>query len=110
MALARQLITSLKQFDSVVWSVGAARIVQFPVQPAASATPMDNKHGSLCYRSVHYYSTNPERPYVRLIKHRTRELPLVSCCKKNAYEYASGKYRDVAISVPLSYHEDVCDF
>ena len=92
-------ITQLRELDPEVWYAGSARVVQLALQPNASR---ERPPCNLCwifYRGIYYYSTNPERPLVRLKMSKSHNLPLVSCCDRRSYERfvkeaEEGKYGD----------------
>lgn len=101
------MINNLRQLDSEVWVVNAARIIQTPFQPCGSKDCIQNEYGSICYRGIYYYSSNPERPYVAMIKNKNLSLPLVRTCNKYAFECFLEKFEmgefswyDVTVQLP----------
>lgn len=102
-------VSHLRAIDEAVWPVGCSRIVQIPFQPEASFETVNNTHGSIFYRGVYYYSTNPSHPYVRLLKNRNLTLPIVSCCTKHDYEnflklFLNGDFSNHSITVHTPDH------
>jgi len=102
-------VAHLRAIDEAVWPVNSVRIVQIPFLPEASFEPVNNTHGSIFYRGVYYYSTDPARPYVRLLKNRNLTLPIVSSCIRHSYdnflkEFLEGGFGDHAITVHTPDH------
>lgn len=101
-------INNLRQADSELWCVGSTKRIQTQCQPQVSNRPVPNVQ-TLKYRGNYYYSSNPSKPFVRLIPQRNtnqsmEELPLVTICNKQSYlrfltDLANGEYNDLGISI-----------
>jgi hypothetical protein len=77
---------------------------------------IDPEFGCLEYRSVMYFSENPNYPYVRLVWPSGYRFPLVRCCDKRSYDNFlrqrnNGRFKDVDVnvSIPAAYRELVSD-
>lgn len=73
---------ALRDFDSELWVLNTARIVQKPFRPQASRDPPVTRNGYILYRGVYYFSTNEECPYVGLKKNILGSFPLPACFRR----------------------------
>jgi len=92
--------------------------VKLPVGsiPETSNVRIIPENGSIYYRSIYYFSTNIEKPFVCLITHYSLEYPCVICCSKEQYDFflqcvKKGEFKDtdLMLCIPIAYRELVAD-
>ena len=101
------ILLNLRRIDPEVWVYRAAEIISPAYFPEISTRYVPREYGSLYYRTIYYYSPNPDYPYVCLVKHPDYHLPLVQCCDKEEYKrfvtsYNKGEFGKYGIAAHIA--------
>lgn len=93
----------LAYYDSELWAKDFVKDIPEQYLPMARYEPQSKGSNCIKYRGLYYYSSNPELPYVRLVKINKYPIPFICCCFKASYDMFKSelntKYKDVDVSI-----------